>query len=1073
MTIQNAPSPWNSAATLAERLATLHVSPQRTGSIVDTERATRRLKQWKDQEPFNQADYFARRLAMDQTTEDELLRLLEQQAQGYEQPWACTLETTFSKHSLSDDFPFSNLWDNKKDLGFLVAIRPLIDMARKRLWIAARKLAAGIDHELPFDPDQVPAMFFPNLERRLQAMLKRTMVLELNVARLEGRLQGETSEERYHSFLNILRDKEEALKLLCEYPVLARQIMVRIEQWLEASTEFLRRLRADWEKIKSEFFPHINLGPLVEVQGGVGDNHRNGRSVLICRFGPDSRLVYKPRSLTLDAHFQDLLRWINDRGSHPPFRLLKIIEGRDYGWVEFVTSSACRSLEEVRRFYERQGGYLALLFALEASDCHHENVVAAGEHPVLIDLEALFHPRLVEGADPAYAAAGASVDYSVLRVGLLPRRVFGDEESEGIDVSGLGGADGQLTPIPVLSVEKERTDEMRFTRKRQPMAGSNNRPSMDGSEVQTHDYEDAIVSGFTAVYETLLRYRQDLLASDGPLTRFANDQVRVLLRPTQTYSVILWEAFHPDALRDALDRDRLLDRLWVAVQDSAYLERVITAERQDLTVGDVPIFTTRPSSCTLWDSRGEQYDQFFQQPGLKMVEQRLLQLDSADMGRQIWFIRASLTSLTLAEAIGRKPSRKMIAPSSAASPDRLLAQAIKIGDRLKDLALENSDSASWVGIGLVNERAWSVLPLGTKLYDGLPGVILFLAYLSFITGRDDYKHLSRLALVTLHRQLDQFSESASLGAYSGLGGIIYVFCHLGVLWGEDELLSDAAKLVNCLPAMIAKDAQLDIIGGSAGCLASLLALYQVMPSDVIRHIALQCGDRLVDTARTMQQGIGWISKGVAEKPLTGFSHGAAGIAWALSELARFTGDDRFSRTAHEAILYERSLFMPEAQNWQDLRHETEASHCGITWCHGAPGIGLARLNMLHDDDGNFQAEIETALQTALDQGFGSNHCLCHGDLGNLELILQASLVLKDQRWIAELNRLSAITLESIEDDGWLCGTPSNIETPGLMTGLAGIGYQLLRLADPSLVPSVLSLSPPMLIKHPSVLASSH
>jgi hypothetical protein len=35
-----------------------------------------------------------------------------------------------------------------------------------------------------------------------------------------------------------------------------------------------------------------------------------------------------------------------------------------------------------------------------------------------------------------------------------------------------------------------------------------------------------------------------------------------------------------------------------------------------------------------------------------------------------------------------------------------------------------------------------------------------------------------------------------------------------------------------------------------------------------------------------------------------------------------------------------------------------------------------------------------------------------------------------------------------------------VESPGLMTGLAGIGYGLLRAADPECVPSVLTLSPP-------------
>jgi lantibiotic modifying enzyme len=36
-----------------------------------------------------------------------------------------------------------------------------------------------------------------------------------------------------------------------------------------------------------------------------------------------------------------------------------------------------------------------------------------------------------------------------------------------------------------------------------------------------------------------------------------------------------------------------------------------------------------------------------------------------------------------------------------------------------------------------------------------------------------------------------------------------------------------------------------------------------------------------------------------------------------------------------------------------------------------------------------------------------------------------------------------------------------IDSPGLMNGLAGIGYALLRLAEPERVPSVLTLAPPV------------
>jgi lantibiotic modifying enzyme len=59
--------------------------------------------------------------------------------------------------------------------------------------------------------------------------------------------------------------------------------------------------------------------------------------------------------------------------------------------------------------------------------------------------------------------------------------------------------------------------------------------------------------------------------------------------------------------------------------------------------------------------------------------------------------------------------------------------------------------------------------------------------------------------------------------------------------------------------------------------------------------------------------------------------------------------------------------------------------------------------------------------------------------------------------------MTAIIFESINRLGWLCGNPVKVESPGLMTGLAGIGFELLRLAEPLRVPSVLVLAPPVIM----------
>ena len=104
------------------------------------------------------------------------------------------------------------------------------------------------------------------------------------------------------------------------------------------------------------------------------------------------------------------------------------------------------------------------------------------------------------------------------------------------------------------------------------------------------------------------------------------------------------------------------------------------------------------------------------------------------------------------------------------------------------------------------------------------------------------------------------------------------------------------------------------------------------------------------------------------------------------------------------------------------------TRCMTAWCHGAPGIGLARVRSLaHLDDATSRAEIATALATTLAEGFGRNHSLCHGDLGNLEFVLQAGQRLGDPRWRLEGDRLAALILESIDHQGRRCGVPRGIE----------------------------------------------
>jgi type 2 lantibiotic biosynthesis protein LanM len=1060
---------WCRAATLNERAGSLSLLEQKA---FDADLAVRRMKRWREQAMSSGVSYFEQRLAENELSANDLLHCLGeppealQKRLGESPAWVAQLARAFSRPVLSG----SQLIPQSIELGtrasFLSMIEPIIQDAIERVEEGARTTKASYPHA-PFEPRSAAEVLFKGLPEQLLSILDGTMVLELHVARLEGLLSGDTTEERFQSFLDRMRRHDIALGLLLEYPVLARQLIVRANQWVECSLEFLRSLAADWDDLRAESFIKDDPGMLVEATGGAGDHHRNGRSVVIARFSSGLRMVHKPRALSVDVHFQDLLAWLNERVACHPFRILKILDRGDHGWVEFVAAHGCISTAEITRFYERLGGYLALLYALEATDFHCENLIAAGEHPVLPDLEALFHPSMEGGAGlrHAEALAGSAINNSVAKVGLLPQLSWADGESAGVDLSGIGSLPGRLSPRPMPQWENEGTDAMRQVRKRVEMPAGRNRPVLDGKPVDALDYVDATVSGFSSVYRCLLTHQDELLENDGIVSRFATDEVRVILRATYTYGSLLEESLHPDFLRDGLDRDRLFDRLWTAVDHFPQLARVIPAERRDLQNGDVPIFTTRPDSRHLWSSSGDLISGFSEQSGMDAVRCRLQQLSEHDCATQIWFIRASFAMLSKETEPVRRRAAQSINTANSAVRDRALDAAQHIGDRLAQLALRSDGEVSWIGLSF-NDQNWSLFPAGLDLYDGLPGIAVFLAQLGMISGEDRFQGLAREALVSVRRAAAEPPVKAGIGAFSGVAGVVYTLTHLGALWNEPLLFAEAGQLVDRLPSFIERDRSLDIVGGAAGCIAVLAGLYACAPSEGVLTAAIQCGEHLIARALPQDYGAGWTSAAASNRPLTGFSHGAAGIAWSLLLLFNLTGDNRFRSAALAGVEYERSKFSASLGNWLDLRgpasRQAPGNQASVTaWCHGAPGIGLARLLSLPWLDGaQTSAEIDAAIQATLAGGFGGNHCLCHGDLGNLELLMEAGLRFGDSWLRGQVEGTAAMVLHSIERDGWLCGNPVEIESPGLMTGLAGIGYGLLRIAAPDRVPSVLALELP-------------
>lgn len=1085
---------WYRGLPLSERWPVRDAAPGSPVSQADVSRGTpARLRAWKGQKPFDQEALFTARLATSALSEEDLAALLEEAASDLkaraaaDPDWLLALGDAFAtKASDAVDAlggSLDGLAGGHPLAECLPALAPLLAWGLASLRREAEALR-GRHGFLPLAPGVLEQAFLSDLAPALLFQVSKPVVLEMHIARLQGRLRGESPNERFLDFTRRLREEDGFTALLRKYPVLGRQIVVAVEQWRDFLGEVLAHLCEDWAAICATFADGGDPGLLLGLDGGNGDRHRRGRSVLILRFDSELQLVYKPKTLAVDLHFQDLVRWLNDQGQQPPLRPLELLDRGEYGWCEFVGTAPCQSREAVARFYERQGSCLALLYALDATDLHNENLIAAGEHPMLVDLEALFHPH-VYGQDPLLTAnlAAAALDDSVWQVGLLPRRVWADEDSVGVDTSGLGGEGGQINPHPIVGFSEAGGDEMRVGRRRVELPMSENRPRLGEAEVDVLDYRDAVLGGFTRTYRLLCRHRETLLSEWLP--RFAEDEVRVVMRSTNIYGLLLYESFHPDVLRDALDRDRLFDRLWAEAAQRPYLARILAAEQRDLWQGDIPVFSTTPASRTVFTSEGEPLADLLDAPSLALVEERVKRLGEEDLAKQIWIIEASLATLAM-EREGGIP-RPLQRPESVrpVTRDRLREMAAEVGDRLEDLALQNDRGAYWLGIVPLDDFHWGLVPSGVDLYAGTAGLALFLGYLGAATGNPSHTRLAQRAASSVTTHLEAVHQTRMqagdelpfqpIGAFEGLGSVIYALTHLGVLWQARDLLDAAEQIVGTLPPLIPRDTHLDVIYGSAGCILALLALDSVRPSASTLAVAMQCGERLLETAQDEPRGKAWTTL-ADQPPLAGLSHGGAGVALSLLRLAARSGEDRFRSAALDALEFERTRFLPDLGNWADLRvfpvrqpppehpdqalEEPEVQNM-IAWCHGAPGIGLARLAALDQlDDAVIRSEIDAAIAATTAFGFDINHSLCHGALGNVELLLSAAQLLGRPQDHEALEQATAHVAASIETNGPLTGVPLGVETPGLMSGLAGIGYELLRLAEPERVPSILTLAPP-------------
>jgi type 2 lantibiotic biosynthesis protein LanM len=596
-----------------------------------------------------------------------------------------------------------------------------------------------------------------------------------------------------------------------------------------------------------------------------------------------------------------------------------------------------------------------------------------------------------------------------------------------------------------------------------------NLPHVKGRQAKFGDHIEGFIAGFNDYARFLLGRTRDA-RQGGLLDGLAGLPVRKVVRPTQFYYMLCqrlrdhrsmddgasWSA-QADFIARLADWDKERDPTWP-------LQR---AERAALLELNVPHFVSPSDQRLITDAAGIGIETDAV-PGLARARARVAAFDAGDIAWQVDVIRQNtmVVSRSTGPAVRPKTGRT-IGADSAAVPKRevFIAEADQIATELSEHAIRRGRAAAWIGLDFLGDSEVSQLvALGSDLYNGTSGIGLFLAAHASVTGSKPSAELAHAAVALARKNLRsrnaaRIARALGLGGATGLGSVLYAFTVMAKCLRDGALLDDARIAASLFTdELIAADRQFDVIGGSAGAILALLRLHRDSPSEDVLARAIRCGEHLMRQPRKGAPGKRcWAGQGSGTTPLNGMSHGAAGFAYALAALAAASGREDFAAAAEECIAYEDQTYSTERNNWPDLRGDGDAVWL-CQWCHGAPGIGLARIGT--HKRGRLTARIGTIdIRNALagvERGWpGHVDTMCCGTLGSIELFCDAGEVLGRDDLVDLASRRMAAVLEAGKSSGdYLWNVGSRRFNLGLFRGLAGVGYTCLRRVDPAL-PNVL------------------
>lgn len=922
-----------------------------------------------------------------------------------------------SNLTLNEELPFSSF--------FQLLVSKKFDAFYKRIEL----------YSLIKDPVYFSEKIFTQVVDKLWERSYKTLIHLLR----HSDLKGDNETERFHYFNQVLlNDKDFIDDFFRQYETIESDLETEMERSLSYIEQVISHCEENKDTIKKRF--SVKSLTLQEISMGQGDTHQNGKAVCLLYFD-ELTLAYKPRNLAIDASYQQLLKKLNYE-LNLNLETIQVLSFENYGFIEFVPHSPCVNEKEVAEFYQKIGAHLTILYILNASDMHFENVIAKGSNPVLIDLETLFTPQLLnkhDYLDDSLKELYKRLETSVHSIALLSTEV-GQQIS--MDIGGISKNKRQKSPYKMSSIQNMYSDKMKYLLENVPVEEKQNNPKLDGITVDSTHYKSVIWDSFTRLYCYFMNHKASVKQMIYSL--FQKKNVRYLHRSTMFYSKLIGMQTYPIFMKDERFKRLLFHRVGVnyTEQDKPFLG----SEYTDLNRYDVPFFQANTSDTYIMNSSQRKLGELLSIEPLYTVLNKISDLSEEDLAEQKRIFDITFMNNQRSSADRSAIEFKNKDNHTVSSKDNYFKTAVEIGDHLVKKMISVDEHGYWLGptINLnQDDDTWMPGMVGMDVYNGNSGMCIFLSHLYAVTENEKYKKAAIKALQPIVEYLDKIDEIdtnlMSVGALSGLSSYIYALSKCGKHLNDKRLMNYAKNGLHWIVKKIEEEniKDSDYIYGLTGIIYMISNMYETF--------SVNSKSNLTKLMHVLGEQLS--KNPLNEVELSGFAHGLSSIMGSYALLYYYTGVERYKQLAYECMDVLEDYYSDEDVSWYNSLTKKDISY---GFCHGSPGIVLGYLTC---DQAGLKVPI-TRLRNVVNQikktCFGSSITYCHGDIGNLEILQEFAKHFKDE----ELEKEVGITAKHLYETNIKSIFSYNLGNAyvfGTMLGLSGIGLFLLNQYSPETV----------------------